>query len=226
MFAKERLALPISILPRQASYAGSTRAQSAIHEALPAEVEIPAAIHNALLGNSDGDVSKGQMLYKHQVRGITAALQRREHVIVATGTGSGKSLCFWVPLWTSVYCTPDRTAALVLFPTKALAQDQLSNLQKRLALNDELTAQIRPATLDGDTPHPNRSRIAQDANIILTNPNTLHAAILPNWKQKHYQALLSRIEYIVLDEAHLYEGTLGAHVALILSRLALRGNSV
>lgn len=121
-----------------------------------------------------------------------------------------------LPILTAAY-NSDRTS-LVMFPTKALAQDQLSKLTTLLSTNPDLATRIRPATLDGDCPHAARVDIAATANVILTNPDTLHAAILPSWRTL-YTHMLSRIQYVVIDEAHVYEGIFGAHVAMILSRL-------
>jgi DEAD/DEAH box helicase domain-containing protein len=127
-------------------------------------------------------------------------------------------LCFLLPVLTAAY-TSDRTS-LILYPTKALAQDQFSKLQALLQTdnNADLAERIRPATLDGDCPHSKRVDIAERANVILTNPDTLHAAILPAWRTM-YGSMLARLKFIVIDEAHYYEGIFGAHVAMILSRL-------
>jgi DEAD/DEAH box helicase domain-containing protein len=157
----------------------------------------------------------GRKLYRHQTAAIQAALSE-EHVTICTGTGSGKSLCFLLPVLTAAY-TSDRVS-LILYPTKALAQDQFSKLQALLEADADLAERIRPATLDGDCPHSKRVDIAERSNVILTNPDTLHAAILPAWRTM-YASMLARLKYVVIDEAHMYEGVFGAHVAMILSRL-------
>jgi len=108
--------------------------------------------------------------------------------------------------------------SLLLFPTKALAQDQMTKLTAVVSKFAELRDQIKPGIVDGDTSHADRSKNAKECNVILTNPDTLHAAILPGWKTT-YRPLLGRIKYIVIDEAHMYEGVFGAHVAMVLSRL-------
>lgn len=87
-----------------------------------------------------------------------------------------------------------------MFPTKALAQDQLRKLKTLLSENPELGQHITPATLDGDCPQDQRSHIAQNANVILTNPDTLHSAILPQW-EKNYKRILMYLRYVVIDEA-------------------------
>jgi DEAD/DEAH box helicase domain-containing protein len=202
---KGQKAVPDRILPKQVSYAGSQAAQSAEYAHLPQD-SIPVHVVEAL--------SQGRDLYDHQVKAVQAALQG-QHVSLTTGTGSGKSLAFLLPV-VSTLIQGDK-AALLLFPTKALAQDQLTKLTALAArLDDPQT--LRPATLDGDTPHSQRRAIAQTANLILTNPDTLHASILPNW-EKSYQSLLARLSFCVVDEAHTYDGIFGAHVALILARL-------
>ena len=90
--------------------------------------------------------------------------------------------------------------SLILFPTKALAQDQLKKLKSLLSEQPELGQHISPATLDGDCPQDQRSHIAEHANVILTNPDTLHAAILPQW-EKIYRRILMDLQYVVIDEA-------------------------
>jgi DEAD/DEAH box helicase domain-containing protein len=112
----------------------------------------------------------------------------------------------------------DNETSLLLFPTKALAQDQMTKLLSLLQKHPDLWAKIRPGIIDGDTSHADRSDNAKNCNIVLTNPDTLHAAILPRWRNQ-YKLLLGRIKYVVIDEAHMYEGVFGAHVAMVLSRL-------
>ena len=199
--------IPEGILPKQVSFAGSQPAQSAVYAELPPELSIPTDVFQAL-------VPRQRPLYRHQVEAVTAALQG-QHVSLTTGTGSGKSLAFLLPVVATLVQT-DKTA-IVLFPTKALAQDQYGKLQALASLLENQQA-LRPATLDGDTSHSQRKAIALSANLILTNPDTLHAAILPNW-EKGYQSLLARLAFVVVDEAHTYQGIFGAHVALILARL-------
>jgi DEAD/DEAH box helicase domain-containing protein len=148
-------------------------------------------------------------LYTHQAEAVQAAFNGP--TIVTTGTASGKSLCFQLP--TLEVLTADRTArALYLYPTKALAQDQAR------ALNGfGLHRAIRPAIYDGDTPRAERAAIRKRANVILTNPDMLHVGILP-----HHQAwdeLLANLAFVVVDEAHVYRGVFGSHVANVLRRL-------
>lgn len=211
-------AIPTVVLPDQVSYAGSHPAQDAEYEASDdvagdlsstcwKRTMLHPIVRDALLRN--------RHLYRHQAEGIQSAL-RDQHTIVCTGTGSGKSLCFLIPVLQRAVAEGKKS--LLLFPTKALAQDQLVKLQGILYQNSELARHIRAATLDGDTPHSQRSLISSTCNVVLTNPDTLHACILPNWKNQ-YMELLQELKYVVIDEAHMYEGVFGAHVAMVLARL-------
>ena len=163
-------------------------------------------------------------LYHHQAQAIDAAINGL-HTVVCTSTGSGKSLCFLLPVMAKAMSSLQQndnigSASILVFPTKALAQDQLTKINamlKTLPFQSDETLQIRAGVIDGDTPHAQRDAIASKCQIILTNPDTLHAAILPNWKRPSYKKLLERVSTVVIDEAHVYEGTFGAHVALVLA---------
>jgi DEAD/DEAH box helicase domain-containing protein len=150
-------------------------------------------------------------LYSHQAEAINAARQGY-HVVVATGTASGKTLCYNIPVL-ETWLADWRSRALYIFPTKALAQDQLRALR-------ELTGglgQIRYGTYDGDTPRPTRTRLRKDAAILLTNPDMLHLGILPN--HTLWANFLRSLRYVVVDEMHAYRGVFGSHVASVLRRL-------
>jgi DEAD/DEAH box helicase domain-containing protein len=211
-------AIPTCILPDQISYAGSHPAQEAQYDGSGHAIGDPSSdcwkmtllhpmVRDSLLQN--------RRLYRHQAEAIQSAL-RDQHTLVCTGTGSGKSLCYLVPVLQRAVAEGKKS--LLLFPTKALAQDQLVKLQGILSRHSELAQHVRAATLDGDTPHSQRSLICSTCNVVLTNPDTLHASILPNWKNQ-YKELLQELKYVVIDEAHMYEGVFGAHVAMILARL-------
>jgi DEAD/DEAH box helicase domain-containing protein len=148
-------------------------------------------------------------LYAHQARALQAAFDGP--TIVTTGTASGKSLCFQLP--TLEVLTTDRAArALYLYPTKALAQDQARALH-----GFGLLKEIRPAIYDGDTPRAQRTAIRKQSNLILTNPDMLHVGILP-----HHAAwgdLFANLAFVVIDEAHVYRGVFGSHVANVLRRV-------
>jgi DEAD/DEAH box helicase domain-containing protein len=147
--------------------------------------------------------------YSHQSDAIYSAFQAP--TIVTTGTASGKSLCFQLP--TLEVLTADRAArALYLYPTKALAQDQARALH-----SFGLHKQVRPAIYDGDTPRGERAAIRKRSNLILTNPDMLHVGILPH--HPAWGELLANLAFVVVDEAHVYRGVFGSHVANVLRRL-------
>ncbi len=149
-------------------------------------------------------------LYSHQAEAIDTALAG-QNVVVATPTASGKSLCFQVPVlhdWLE-----DRSSrALFLYPTKALAQDQIKALR-------ELAGDRCPelATYDGDTSTQERRAVRQTVRVLITNPDMLHFGILPN--HKLWESLFARLRTVVVDEAHYYRGVFGSHVAMVLRRL-------
>jgi DEAD/DEAH box helicase domain-containing protein len=152
-------------------------------------------------------------LFTHQTRAINAA-RNGKSVMVATASASGKTMCYNLPVLEAIL--DDRgSRALYLFPTKALAQDQLRNL-RHLACNDILNLN-ESATYDGDTPQEERSDIKRSARVIFTNPDMLHLGILPN--HKSWSRLFRNLKYVVVDEAHIYRGVFGSHVAQVLRRL-------
>ena len=153
-----------------------------------------------------------ERLYTHQAKAVAAARDGHD-VVVSTGTASGKTLCYILPTLEAMIAAP-RARALFIYPTKALAQDQLRAL--RGLLGDDLP-QVTPATYDGDTSRPARSRLRRTAHILLTNPDMLHYAILPH--HNLWADVLANLRYVVLDEAHVYRGIFGSHVAAVIRRL-------
>ncbi|HXH61719.1 MAG TPA: DEAD/DEAH box helicase, partial [Fimbriimonadaceae bacterium] len=151
-----------------------------------------------------------ERFFTHQAQAIDASLAGRD-VMVVSGTGSGKSLCYNVPALQACMTEPAATA-LYLFPTKALAQDQASKLE---SLTDTLG--IRVGVYDGDTPRNRRAPIRRGAHVVVTNPDMLHVGILP--RHEEWSKFLRALRYIVLDEAHVYGGVFGSHVACVLRRL-------
>ncbi len=152
--------------------------------------------------------------YSHQAQAIDALHQGR-NVVVATGAASGKSLCYNVPVLNACLDPSARGAtALYLFPAKALAQDQLRALRQ---LTAPLPKQPPAATYDGDTPQHERAGIRRSARLLLTNPEMLHIGILPN--HNLWSRLLRNLRFVIIDEAHMYRGVFGSHVALLLRRL-------
>jgi DEAD/DEAH box helicase domain-containing protein len=148
-------------------------------------------------------------LYSHQADAIHAAWAGP--TIVTTGTASGKSMCFNLPTL-DVLSRDARARALYLYPTKALAQDQARALS-----SFGLTKRVRPAIYDGDTPREVRAEIRKRANVVLTNPDMLHVGILPN--HGAWADLFANLAIVVIDEAHVYRGVFGSHVANVLRRL-------
>ena len=148
-------------------------------------------------------------LYSHQ-RATWDAVARGEHVCIATGTASGKTLAFNLPVLDAVARDP-KARALYLYPTKALAQDQFRTLTS-LAL-----PRLRPAIYDGDTPLEHRRELRRTANVILTNPDMLHIGVLPN--HDRWGDFIANLRTVVVDEAHVYRGVFGSHVANVLRRL-------
>ncbi len=152
-------------------------------------------------------------LYTHQAEAIALAHEGR-NVMVATSSASGKTLCYNIPVMEAILSEP-RSCALYLFPTKALAQDQLRSLRE--LFGSHLFSMGEVITFDGDTPQPERAEIRKSARLLLTNPDMLHLGILPNHQQ--WSRLLRRLKYVVVDEAHTYRGVFGSHVAGVLRRL-------
>jgi DEAD/DEAH box helicase domain-containing protein len=148
-------------------------------------------------------------LYSHQADAVYAAADGP--TIVTTGTASGKSMCFNLPTL-HILSQQGRARALYLYPTKALAQDQA-----RALASFGLSKRVRPAIYDGDTPREARADIRKHANVVLTNPDMLHVGILPNHGAWH--DLFANLAVVVIDEAHVYRGVFGSHVANVLRRL-------
>jgi DEAD/DEAH box helicase domain-containing protein len=150
-----------------------------------------------------------QHLFTHQAQAIDK-LRSGTSVVIATGTASGKSLCYQVPIVESVV-TDRRDTALLIFPTKALAHDQLRSLRSWLVPG------MRAVTFDGDTTTEDRGWARKNANVVLTNPDMLHVGILPS--HKRWATFLMRLRYVVVDELHTQRGIFGSHVAHVLRRL-------
>src|SRR6266571_3905329 len=150
-------------------------------------------------------------LYSHQAR-AWELIAKGHHVVVVTPTASGKTLCYNLPALQSLLHQPD-TRVLYLFPTKALAQDQLAELE---ALAKSLP-EMRMFTYDGDTPQDARRAVRARANLVLTNPDMLHSGILPHHTK--WATLFQNLRYVVIDELHAYRGVFGSHLANVLRRL-------
>ena len=171
----------------------------------PLPADLPSALAAALKARG---IDK---LYSHQAE-AWSAVREGKHVVVVTPTASGKSLCYTLPVVAAAMARQSK--ALYLFPTKALAQDQVADL---LELNKAGNLGLRAFTFDGDTPGDARQAIRLHGDIVVSNPDMLHQAILPHhtkWAQ-----FFENLKYVVIDEVHTYRGVFGSHVANVLRRL-------
>jgi DEAD/DEAH box helicase domain-containing protein len=151
-------------------------------------------------------------LYTHQAA-AAEAVHAGKNVVIVTPTASGKTLCYNLPILNAVLENTD-TRALYLFPTKALAQDQLAELYD---LNQRLENRFGVFTYDGDTPGDARKAIRENGHVVLTNPDMLHTGILPH--HTRWTRLFENLRYIVIDELHTYRGVFGSHLCNVLRRL-------
>ena len=173
--------------------------------ARPARTEpLPEGLHDEVRSALPFD-----SVYRHQAEAWEAA-QRGEHFVVTTGTASGKTLAFNLPVADALAREP-KQRAFYLYPTKALAQDQAR------ALSALGVKRLRPAIYDGDTETERRWQIRKWANVILTNPDMLHVGILPH--HDRWGDVFQNLRYVIVDEAHVYRGVFGSHVANVLRRL-------
>jgi DEAD/DEAH box helicase domain-containing protein len=181
----------------------TTPARPARRQPLPGD--LPDALRAALSGRGIDS------LYSHQFEAWAAARAGR-NVVLATGTASGKTLAYNLPVIASLM-TDTEARALYLFPTKALSQDQLSNLQSFQSGIEGL----KPAIYDGDTPASRRPSIRKDARLILSNPDMLHTGILPH--HTSWADFFRGLRFVVIDEMHTYRGVFGSHVVNVIRRL-------
>jgi len=151
-------------------------------------------------------------LYSHQAEAFGHAASGR-NVVVVTPTASGKTICYNLPVLNRLMADPG-ARAMYLFPTKALAEDQLQEFQ---AAVDAMGSDLRAFTYDGDTPQDARRAIRERANVVLTNPDMLHAGVLPHHTK--WAKAFENLRYIVIDELHSYRGVYGSHLANVLRRL-------
>jgi DEAD/DEAH box helicase domain-containing protein len=151
-------------------------------------------------------------LYTHQ-REAVDAVRAGDHVVVVTPTASGKTLCYNLPVLNNILEEPN-ARALYLFPTKALAQDQLANLH---SISTALNRDIKTYTYDGDTPPTARKLVRTAGHIVISNPDMLHTGVLPHHTK--WVRLFENLRYVVIDELHNYRGVFGSHVANVMRRL-------
>lgn len=176
----------------------------------PSFSDFPVTINYQLI---DAMHSRGiEKLYSHQSEAIQSVLDG-ENVVIVTPTASGKTLCYNIPILNEILKNPE-SRALYLFPTKALAQDQLDELH---SLITDLEADIKTFTYDGDTPDDARRAIRSVGHVVISNPDMLHTGILPHHTK--WVKLFENLKYVVLDEMHYYRGVFGSHVANLFRRL-------
>jgi DEAD/DEAH box helicase domain-containing protein len=157
--------------------------------------------------------SKGIVrLYSHQAE-AAEKIHSGKNVVIVTPTASGKTLCYNLTVLDAILANPD-TRALYIYPTKALAQDQLAELQD---LGKRMEDRFGVFTYDGDTPTDARQSIRRKGHVVLTNPDMLHSGILPHHTK--WTRMLENLRYIVIDELHMYRGVFGSHLANVLRRL-------
>src|SRR5438105_872585 len=179
-------------------------AASAVFAPLPADLrpELVAALGRRGI----------ERLYSHQAEAYEA-VRRGRHLVVVTPTASGKTLCYNLPVLQRLLEQPEKRA-LYVYPTKALAQDQLAELG---SLKSGLPIDLRVDTYDGDTPPGRRTAIREGGHIVMTNPDMLHTGLLPH--HTRWRRLFSSLEFVVIDELHTYRGLFGSQVANVIRRL-------
>lgn len=191
----------------------SSQTLTAVHQVPAREAQFaewPAGLHPDLV---QALRKRGkERPYSHQAEAIEHALAGR-HVVIVTPTGSGKTLCYSVPVLQAVLADPG-ARALYMFPTKALSQDQLAGLQESI---DDLGRPVATFTYDGDTPGDARRAVRNKANVVITNPDMLHTGILPHHTK--WARFFGNLKYVVIDELHTYRGVFGSHLANVLRRL-------
>src|SRR5947209_15655379 len=179
-------------------------AASAVFAPLPADLrpELVAALGRRGI----------ERLYSHQAEAYEA-VRRGRHLVVVTPTASGKTLCYNLPVLQRMLESPEKRA-LYVYPTKALAQDQLAELG---GLKSGLPIDVRVDTYDGDTPPGRRTAIREGGHVVMTNPDMLHTGLLPH--HTRWRRLFSSLEFVVIDELHTYRGLFGSQVANVIRRL-------
>jgi DEAD/DEAH box helicase domain-containing protein len=195
---------------RPADFHGEITLDHVIPAAVANFAPLPSDLRPVLI---DALAGRGiHQLYTHQADAY-GAVRKGRHLVVVTPTASGKTLCYNLPVLQRLLENPEKRA-LYLFPTKALAQDQLAELS---ALKHGLPIELRADTYDGDTPPGRRTAIREGGHIVMTNPDMLHAGLLPH--HTRWRRLFSSLEFVVIDELHTYRGLFGSQVANVIRRL-------
>jgi DEAD/DEAH box helicase domain-containing protein len=211
MFVYPPLA-PMATIPRfdPADFQGDITLDHVISEVPARFAPLPASLRPELVAAL---ANRGiERLYTHQAEAFDAVRNGR-HLVVVTPTASGKTLCYNLPVLQRLLENPEKRA-LYLYPTKALAQDQLAELS---ALKHGLPIELRVDTYDGDTPPGRRTAIREGGHVVMTNPDMLHTGLLPH--HTRWRRLFSSLEFVVVDELHTYRGLFGSQVANVIRRL-------
>src|SRR3954447_2651665 len=181
-----------------------------IEEKKAKTIDFPESIHSSIKAALQ---RRGiNSLYTHQREAYESVMERKS-VVAVTPTASGKTLCYNLPVLDTIIRNPD-ARALYVFPTKALAQDQKSEINE---LIQEAGLNINSYTYDGDTPANIRQKVRKAGHIVITNPDMLHSAILPHHTK--WVSLFENLQYVIIDELHIYRGVFGSHVANVIRRL-------
>ena len=198
-------------LPKKQFFRDQVRHVEALARRPAAFADVPGGLHRAVRATLDGDGIT--QLYSHQAEAI-GKIRAGQNVVIVTGTASGKTLCYNIPIVESVIDEPLATA-LFIYPTKALTQDQLRGLGR--FRNEEAGANFLAGTYDGDTPQNLRRRLRDGGNFVLTNPDMLHQGILPH--HARWNRFFTHLKFVVIDEVHAYRGVFGSHLADVIRRL-------
>ncbi len=210
MRIRKNLQEVLDILQTNPSYQQNIVHWHTIEEKEAKTAPFPASLHTKLRQALE---NRGiGSLYTHQKTAFDLATAKK-NVVAVTPTASGKTLCYNLPVLQSIM-ENDQARALYLFPTKALAQDQKSELNEII---EEMEVPINSYTYDGDTPANIRQKVRKAGHIVITNPDMLHSAILPHHTK--WVSLFENLKYIVIDELHTYRGVFGSHVANVIRRL-------
>src|SRR3954464_3425521 len=181
-----------------------------IEEKKAKTIDFPESIHSSIKAALQ---RRGiNSLYTHQREAYESVMERK-NIVAVTPTASGKTLCYNLPVLETIIENPN-TRALYIFPTKALAQDQKSEMNE---LIQEAGLNINSYTYDGDTPANIRQKVRKAGHIVITNPDMLHSAILPHHTK--WVSLFENLQYVIIDELHIYRGVFGSHVANVIRRL-------
>jgi len=198
----------------ESRFASNIAAQRTIPARAAQAVAFPDDLHSALIESLR---ARGiPSLYTHQATAWRLVRAGR-HIVVVTGTASGKTLCYNLPVLDRLL-RDEHARALYLFPTKALAQDQIANIKAEVRrMKDEHVALSSFAAYDGDTPQSARATIRHAARLVVSNPDMAHTGILPH--HTIWAEFFRNLQFIVIDEMHAYRGVFGSHVANVLRRL-------